>query len=159
MQPVLVEDLVLPTLLVELVDSGRWKQPSDSVIEAKIPILDGPIDFLLELEAIRENSPVTAAVRLREVDDPIFLEMLKEENDDVKVSFQRHEKPDLPWLDATLAVCLAENRHHGDDLMLALDYRKTMDSPRVVANERTPDEMWREVFSSFEELAVALELV
>jgi hypothetical protein len=64
----------------------------------------------------------------------------------------------LPWLDAELAVFVAVNRHLGDDVAIALDYRVSRREPRVVASEYVEDEKgarfeWRRVADTFGQFA------
>ena len=51
-----VNGLPLPKILLELLDSGRWKTPDDQLMRAKIPALKEPVDFLRSVEHIAFES-------------------------------------------------------------------------------------------------------
>ncbi|MFJ8011155.1 hypothetical protein [Streptomyces sp. NPDC096339] len=68
---------------------------------------------------------------------------------------------ELPWLDVEQAVLVAVNRHAGDDVALALDYRTNPADPRVVGSDfwTNPRQCeWRLVTPTFSAFAHALDL-
>jgi hypothetical protein len=67
---------------------------------------------------------------------------------------------ELPWLDVERAVFIAVNRHIGDDLGIALDYRTGTDDPRVAASDWSSGDgcLWREVTPRFSEFVERLGL-
>lgn len=73
----------------------------------------------------------------------------------------KHEAPArspgsiLPWLDVDKAFLVAVNKHPGDDVAIALDYRTDSIHPRVVASDFWTEPgicSWREVTSTFSAL-------
>ncbi len=134
--------LILPPLLIELMNAGRWKQPSDETIKQVIPFLQEPVDFLLDSEKIqRESSHLLSLVEVPKI-SAVFHE------------YKGSETParDLPWLDVEKTLFIAVNRNLGDDIAIALDFRTDLDDPRVVASDwwsRDSTHHWREVESRF----------
>ena len=139
-----------PPLLLELMKTGRWKQPSDEKISQLVPFLKEPVDFLLSIEEIhRESVHLLSLV------------------DDTKLSDVFHEYKgsaaatrDLPWLDVEKTLFIAVNRNSGDDIAIALDYRTSLDDPRVVASdwwsEDNTKHFWKEVEVQFSEFVKKL---
>jgi len=118
-----VNGLSLPVLFHSLWDNKLWRQPEDELIAQLMPWLTGPIDFLLDARSIRSESLGKLA------DIPLaahFREYRGSTSDDC---------PDLPWLDVDLHVMIACNRHYGDDLGVAMDYRSSTTDPRVVGSK------------------------
>jgi hypothetical protein len=67
----------------------------------------------------------------------------------------------LPWLDADLAAVIAVNRHPGDDVALALDYRGDAGRPAVVGSDAWTSRsgyLWRPVATSFDAFANGLSV-
>jgi hypothetical protein len=59
---------------------------------------------------------------------------------------------ELPWLDVEKALYIAVNREIGGDVGIALDYRTSMENPRVVGSDwRDTKHFWREVTPTFSE--------
>ncbi len=117
-----VNDLELPSLFHELWNSKQWTQPSDDLIEQLAPWLTGPIEFILDARGIRSAS-------LGKLADMPSAKRFREYRGSTST-----EKPDLPWLDVDMHVMIAHNRHWGDDLGVAMDYRSSMSDPRVVSS-------------------------
>lgn len=134
--------LEFPPLLVELMNSGRWKQPSDETIKQVVPFMQEPVDFLLDSEKIqRESSHLLSLVDVPKI-SAVFHE------------YKGSEAPsrDLPWLDVEKTLLIAINRISGDDIAIALDFRTDLDDPRVVASDWWSGDSthyWREVESRF----------
>src|SRR5512138_1251167 len=134
---------IVPPLLVELIDTGRWKQPPDAIIKSVIPFLQEPMDFLPTVDAMRQESTGLLA------DSPEMSELFHE--------YRGSKVPEreLPWLDVDKALFIAVNRLFGADLGIVLDYRTSLEDPRVVASDwssRGNINHWREVerrFSDF----------
>jgi len=134
-----INGLPLPSLLIEMLHSGRWLHPGDEAIKRLIPFLSDPIVFLQSVESMRRESPkhfagdLVMARTFRFVDNPT-------------------EASDLPWLDVHRAVFIAVNRVPGDDVAIALDYRTDATIPRIVASDWGGGKTgcrWREVAPSF----------
>ena len=135
----------LPPLLGDLIVSGRWRQPPDTVIFAAVPFLREPVNFLLSQAHMRFES------RGQCVGLPHFREYRSSESE---------PKP-LPWLDDDLALFIAVNRQAGADIGIALDYRTSAIDPRVVASDwwsSDPTCHWREVTSTFSAFVTTLGL-
>jgi len=135
----------LPRLLVELISSGRWKQPSDAAIQAAVPFLREPIDFLMSEARMRSESSGQV----------VGLDHMREYRGSLSTPRA------LPWLDAELSLFIAVNREIGADLGIALDYRENREDPRVVVSDWwTGDDTlhWREAFPTFTAFVLALNL-
>lgn len=147
----LIHGLELPLRYRELWESGLWRQPTDSLIDELIPWLTGPIEFILDYRQIREAS----LGKLADIPMATKYYEYRGSNSDTR--------PDLPWLDVDLHVMIAHNRHWGDDLGIALDYRSSMSDPRVVGSKwiSTSDKKfdhveWTIVAETFSEFAQSL---
>ena len=135
----------LPPLLLDLMASKRWRQPSDAAIFAAIPFLREPVDFLL----------TDAHMRFESQGQCVGLTHMRE--------FRGSESGDrpLPWIDADLSLFTAVNRESGADFGIALDFRTSYDDPRVVASDWWTDDhtlYWREAFSTFSSFVAAIRL-
>ncbi|MEM7412163.1 MAG: hypothetical protein AAF430_18185 [Myxococcota bacterium] len=141
-----IHGLELPPLLIALESAGRWVHPGDDALAAAFPELRGdPVDFLSFEDMGRESRPRDAIEILR---------LCRGSNDG---------RRDLPWLDTEQSLFLAVNRHPGDDVAIALDYRTSPSDPRVVVSGWPPSDQdgtcaWTEKFVSFAAFAAALDL-
>ncbi len=136
-----VNELPLPSLLVELLQKGRWQHPGDEALQRLIPFLREPVDFLTTVEGMRRESTGFLA------DEPRIAKVFH-----MTRGSKKGEPVCLPWLDVELAVFVAVNRMSGDDLGIALDYRTGKVDPRVVASDWDEGPggcKWREVSPSF----------
>src|SRR5512147_2758471 len=113
----------VPPLLIELINTGRWRQPPDEIIKRVIPFLQEPMDFLLDIDAMQRESTSFLA------DSPEMADLFHE--------YRGSKVPEreLPWLDVDQALFIAVNRIAGADLGIALDYRTGLEDPRVVASD------------------------
>jgi len=140
-----MNNLPVPSILLELITAGRWKQPSDEAINKAIPFLQEPVDFLLDVETMRRESSGSLSF-FQHPEMPELFHMYQ--------GSQEAERQ-LPWLEVEKALLIAVNRNRGDDIAIALDYRTDSEDPRVVASdwwsENTPTHLWREVESKFSE--------
>jgi hypothetical protein len=144
-----INGLPLPRLLLMLIESGRWKTPSDAVMQSAIPMLKEPVDFLLSAEAMAFESQGLLA-------------------DDERMSALFHEYRGssgiaraLPWRDVERSLLIAVNRESGADLGIALDYRPGEEEPSVLVSDWwTGDHSchWREVSNSFSAFVASLYL-
>jgi hypothetical protein len=138
-------------LLAELLDTGRWRQPGDDVLRRELPWFADPLDLLLTVGKMEFESR--------------SLDMYA---DDERSSRFFHitrgsvaGRTWLPWLDAELAFFIAVNRNIGDDVAVALDYRRDPASPVVVASDAwtyPQGYLWRPVAPNFEAFADMLGL-
>ncbi|SRR5258706_15439178 len=132
--------LILPPLLIELMNTGRWKQPSDEKIKQVIPFLQEPVDFLLDIDSIQRESTGILA------DIPKMSELFHVYRGS-KISAR-----ELPWLDVDKALFIAVNRIAGADIAIALDYRTGLEDLRVVASDwwsGDPTHYWKEAENRF----------
>ena len=130
----------LPTLLLAMIDDGRWKHPGDEVMQRTIPFLRDAVDFLT-IDGMRRESTGRLA------DDPDLSKLYHERRGN-----KSSEPIELPWLDADKAVFIAVNRVAGEDVAIVLDYRGNPSDPRIVASNWTTDYsacLWREVAVTF----------
>jgi hypothetical protein len=139
----------VPPLLTELIEAGRWKQPSDEIIKSVIPFLQDPMDFLPTLAAMWQESTGLLA------DSPEMAELFHE--------YRGSKVParELPWLDVDKALFIAVNRIDGVDLGIVLDYRTSLDDPKVVASDWQSDgntHHWREVENKFSDFVRKLRI-
>jgi hypothetical protein len=144
-----VNCLPLPTLLLELLDSGRWKTPDDQLMRAKIPSLKEPVDFLRSVEHIAFESQGFLA------DDERTASLFHEYRSSTGV------EKSLPWRDVEKSLLIAVNREIGADLGIALDYRSGTGDPSVLISDWwTGDHTchWREVTKTFAEFVSLLRL-
>ena len=139
----------VPPLLIELINTGRWKQPPDETIKSVIPFLQEPMDFLLDIDTMQRESTGFLA------DSPEMAELFHE--------YRGSKVPEreLPWLDVDKALFIAVNRIAGADLGIALDYRTGLEDPRVVASDWQSGgntHYWREVENKFSDFVRKLGL-
>jgi len=119
---------IVPPLLIELINTGRWKQPPDETIKKVIPFLQEPMDFLPGIDAMQQESTGFLA------DSPEMSELFHE--------YRGSKVPEreLPWLDVDKALFIAVNRIAGADIGIVLDYRtgwKTQELWQVIGGAET----------------------
>ncbi|TWT80616.1 hypothetical protein CA13_20610 [Planctomycetes bacterium CA13] len=118
-----INGLLVPKLLIELIAQGRWRHPGDDVLRKVVPPLYeptyDPVDFL-SLDRMEQDSRANAF-------DQQMMETFKERAGSVE------DAPDLPWIDIEKRIFIAVCAVPGADVGIALDYRPSLDSPRVVA--------------------------
>jgi hypothetical protein len=144
-------ELPLPTPLVQLMESGRWRQPADDIIKRAVPFITDPMDFLITESQIRRESTGKLA-------------------DDARSSQLFHvyhgrgyPTRSLPWLDVDMSLMIAVNRELGADVAIAIDLRTSALDPRVVATDwvghgKETRSLWREVSPSFTQFIEKLGL-
>lgn len=149
-----VRGLLLPALLAGLLASGRWQHPGDEVLHEVLPWFKDPVDFLSTTDLMERES-----------------RSLDMDAGDARASRMLHVtrgsvagKIWLPWLDAEAAVLIAVNRHPGDDVAIALDYRNDARNPAVVASDAwtwtyPSAYLWRPVAPTFEAFAAMLGIL
>jgi hypothetical protein len=147
-----VNGLPMPPLLVELMQTGRWRHPGDDVLHQVIPFLQGPVDFMPDVAWMRGESTGFLA------DAPHSSRLNREvRGDDAKTG----RPVGLPWRDVAKSFFIAVNREIGDDLGIALDFRTDPADPRVIVSEWQPGRdgiAWREVAATFSAFVKALGL-
>jgi hypothetical protein len=140
----IVDGLPIPPLLMDLIQSGRWRQPSDAKVREIIPFLMEPVVFLESPKGASSVSVSALAIYPHTGVLRIARGSISPEADS------------LPWLDFEKALWLAINRYPGDDLGIVLDYRESIDDPRVLASDWQCDKtatVWREVATGFSQFA------
>jgi hypothetical protein len=144
-----VNGLILPPLLRELIQAGKWKHPGHDVIGKVIPYLRiDRVDFLETVEHMRFESTGFLA------DEPLSSNLFHEVRGSKSLI-----SVDLPWLDVEKTILIAVNSEIGADVGIALDYRTSEDDPRVVASEWTSNRcFWREVTPTFSEFVSRIGL-
>jgi hypothetical protein len=146
-----VRGLVLPALLAELLASGQWQHPGDEVLHEVLPWFEDPVDFLSRTDRMERES---RSLDMYADDEPSSRAFLVTRGSIAGPVW-------LPWLDAELAVLIAVNRHAGDDIAIALDYRNDAVDPAVVASDAwtwayPSAYLWRPVAPTFEAFAAML---
>ncbi len=116
----MVNRLPVPGLLGELIGRGEWVHPGDDVLRRAFPLLTDPLDFLPSVDGV----PIVAFQGWPPASQAWAC---------LRMYVEGEERP-LPWLDARSAVFVALNRIPGDDVAIALDFRRRVDRPRVVAS-------------------------
>ncbi len=136
-----VNGLPLPSLLIGLMQSGKWKHPGDEVMLKVIPFL---LDRVVFLESVRGMQSESSG-KLADIDrESRLFHMVRGSKQTTPVK--------LPWLDVDKAVVIAVCWEIGADVAIALDYRTNREDPRVVASDWLPKEhIWREVSPTFSE--------
>jgi hypothetical protein len=144
-----VRGLRLPSRLVSLLRSGRWRDPEESALRSLMPWFEDPLMFLTSVEGMRRES---MSLDMMADDEPLSrLFALR--------GGRERQSVDLPRLDVEQAVLIAVNRNPGDDVALALDYRTGTADPRVVASDFWTDPRqcaWRIVTHTFTEFVARL---
>ena len=133
--------LPMPPALVSLIEAGGWVHPGDQVVQEVIPFLKEPVDFLSVDSMEFESSGHLA-------DAPHFSLLFHEVRGGGTSCV-----PDLPWRDVSRSFFIAVNRNIGDDIGIALDFRKGGDSnPSVIASDWSDGTCkWRRVSDSLTE--------
>jgi hypothetical protein len=145
----IVNGMKLPARLVELMASGRWKRPADVSVLAEMTGAGLPEGFSFDpLEGmIRETSG---------------MHKLPFEGYDYLYGYTSsrdlHAPRDPALLDVDYAVLIAGNH---DEEAIALDYRESLDEPKVVCDYWSRDDKglrWKVIASTFDEFADRLGL-
>lgn len=140
-QGITICGLPMPRPLVSLNESEKWKHPGDNAVKMVVPFLNEPIDFL-SIDSMECESSGHLA------DKPDVSSLFHEMRGSDSVSV-----PDLPWRDVSRSFLIAVNRFPGDDIGIALDFRKGIESdPSVIASDWNDETCkWRRVSDSLSE--------
>jgi hypothetical protein len=146
-----VRGLALPPLLVQLMVSGRWRNPGSTAVREALPWFEDPLEFLPTAARMEQESRT--------------LDMWADDERTSRIFHVTHGTLSgplrLPWLDADRAVLIAVNRHRGDDVAIALDYRRDPSVAAVVASDAwtfPTGYLWRPAAASFDAFAARLGL-
>jgi hypothetical protein len=146
-----INGLPLPSLLISLIQEGRWKYPGRTVMRTAIPDdLVGPIDLPIKFYSL-ENIRSETSRHLRDFEDDLITDifhLLKGSTSGSK----------LPWLDIEKCLFIAGSEVIGDDIEIALDYRTNPTDPRVVISDWRDGCWWAEVTATFTEFVARLDL-
>ena len=145
-EPVRVRGLVVPPLLRDLIRDGRWRHPGEAALDRAMPWFKDPLHFLDSVQAMERESNSLDFL----TEDETSARLFRQARGTGQVS-----RVDLPWLDVDKAFLVAVNKHPGDDVAIALDYRTDSMDPRVVASDFWTEPgtcSWREVTSTFSAL-------
>jgi hypothetical protein len=149
-KPVLIHLLPYPKVFLELWNAGKWGQPDEGLLKGFIPWMQGPIEFIENMRWLTSENRIFA--------EP-YLELYEQFSE--YQGSQSKNKPDLPWIDREKAIIFGVNRIHGDDLAIAMDYRSSLDDPRVVGTYWNQDRFkieWRMVSDSFNHFVEQLRI-
>ena len=116
MKPYKVNNLPVPKLLIQLLENKKWTNPKEGIIKKVIPFFKYNIDFLQTLEEMKRESRVICE------DLDFFFEKRSSKDDRAKK---------LPYRDLDLSFFIAVNSSLGDDIAVALDFRTSIENPRV----------------------------
>lgn len=143
-----INNLPVPQLLIKLMKEGKWKNPKKEIIKEVIPFFKYDIDFLRTIEEMRSESQGICE------DVDFFFEKRSSKDDKAKK---------LPYRDLDLSFLIAVSASLGDDIAIALDFRTSMENPRVIANNWWRNKevgcQWEEVSPDFESFVKALKLI
>lgn len=129
-----VNGLQIPSKLIELIESDKWKHPSNEILNKVIPFFKYDVIFLDTVEKMERES----------YGQDLALEVLYEKNG----------AESLPWRDLDLSFFIAVCKSPGDDIGIALDFRTSMENPRVIGNNWHTDlegSPWEEISFTFDE--------
>ncbi len=129
------------------VGSNHWHHPGSQVIAQATPFFTTTVDFI---ESIDEMRQATSCYEFVECADgaQVF--------DSRMVSLNA----DLPWLDTSKMLVLAESHSSEPHAVIALDYRMDTENPRVVASEESHNKQafWEEIAPTFEAFVQKIEI-
>lgn len=134
------DKLPFPPKLTQMIQNKKWVHPGDKILEEKIPFIDCTLDFLQTKEKMLINS---WGILMED-------EAEKETFSAYRGSFAT--KRDLPWIDVEKSIAIIINRELGDDHVISLDFRRSLNNPRVVGSEwiSNPTRMiYREISPTF----------
>ncbi len=141
-----IRGLPIPKLLSDLMIRGKWKHPGNKILDTVIPFFKEEVVFLKTFEEMER-----ASHNLCEDLDWFF-----EKNSDTDA-----RASSLPWRDLRSSFLIAVCKSPGDDIAIALDFRTSMEHPRVIGNNWHSDIKgcpWEEISSTFEEFVERIKL-
>lgn len=144
----IVNGLKLPARLVELMETGRWKRPTDVTVLAEMTGVDWPESFFFDDVAgmIRET-PTKDKFLYQEGLAPLY---------GLISSSDPNAPSDPDLLDIDRAVFIAGNP---DEDVIVLDYTQNLDEPKVICNTRNHIGLrWKVIAATFDEFADRLGL-
>jgi hypothetical protein len=148
-----INGLPLPSLLIDMIQQGRWRHPGNETLRRVIPFLKPPMDLLSIQEMQIETEGLFECLKYQSL-IPCNLHLVRGSTNITRAA-------ELPWLDIENVIVIAANACPGDDSIIALDYRTGTGDPRVVAtffNEGTLDLEYREAAPSFSRFVEMMRL-
>lgn len=141
-----VNGLPVPPMIISLMNDGRWGHLGDDAIKEVVSFLSEPVDLLSVDQMKFESSGLP-------IDDPDFSALFHEMRGSDSLSV-----PDLPWRDVSTSFLIAVNRNLGDDIAIALDFRRGVETdPSVIATDWSNGTcQWRSVSGSLSEFLEAV---
>ncbi|WP_246274211.1 hypothetical protein [Phytohabitans houttuyneae] len=147
-----VRGLVLPVLLIQLIETGRWKHPGEPALARAMPWFEDQLDFLTDAHEMERQSRALDRLADDEESSRLF-RLVRRRGSEGSV--------DLPWLEVEHAILIAVSHYAGDDTAVALDYRVDPANPRVVGSDIwtvSGRYQWRTIAPTFAAFANALGL-
>ena len=160
-------EMELPTLLVSLMDEGKWPKKifnsqmrEISALFALRYLSDEGVEFWATAQNILDYQSTYMGMLCEDADTPHKSEYYR-----VQRGSLQNEPVELPWLDVEQAIFIGQPLEPGVDVWLLLDYRDNPADPRVIVNVMQPDpdnqsadsigrtQFWREVAPTFSEFA------
>jgi hypothetical protein len=139
-------NLPLPNRLLKLIETGRWINPGDDVMQAKIHFIRDQLLFLGTKDNMLFNSgPLMGE---EEIENEVFSEYRGSLIGD----------RDLPWIDVEKSLIIICNKWPGDDVAIALDYRTNV--PRIIGSDWHSGDncLYHEISPTFDTFIDMLEL-
>ena len=144
---IIVNGLSLPLLLIELIESGRWKRPTDVSVLAEMTGVNRPEEFsFCQMDAIiRETGQF-----------PLLLSEGLGHGYGLTSSNDPSASHNPSFLDVYRAVIIAVN---WDEDIICLDYTENLNDPKVVCNLRLKTYAeWKVIAPTFDAFAERLGL-
>lgn len=141
-----VNELPIPMLLKELLSSGKWKHPGNKILKSVVPFFKEEVVFLETVEQMEGESH-----NLCEDLDWFF----------EKDSDKDERANSLPYRDLKKSFLIAVCKSPGDDIAIALDFRTSLENPRVIGNNwhsKIKGCPWEEISPTFEEFVNRIKI-
>lgn len=138
---------LLPSKLESLLEKEEWKELATDRLKHIAPYMDGEFVTLLSKNAMEFES---GAMMGPEKDEGEFF---------CEYRGSKHLERELPWIDVEKTLFFIVSKIPGYDSGFALDYRTSIDNPRVIASDWTSGDCvkYRKVASNFDEFISKLK--
>ena len=133
------EHFPVPLLLEQLIARQRWHHPGHEVIAKAIPFLSTTVNFIDSIDEMRLATSYYEFIECADGGRSFDSRMVR-------------LNADLPWLDTSKILVLAESHSSEPHAVIALDFRSDVKNPRVVASEQSYEKQasWQEIAPTFE---------